>query len=151
MRVPFQVPAKSVQDKDKTMRVVHGFIYFMEQAQDDAAGGMKKAVQEGAVLKEKSPQAFIYGKDAVSVADINQLKGHICSPFHGIFIAACGAEAAFAAERDKFKLPAFWAAVHGAAECRIAAVDHFFDILHLTAAWMEGIFYFFIMVFENLL
>lgn len=123
----------------------------MKQAQDNAAGGMKKAVQEGAAVKEKLPQAFIYGKGTVSVAGINQLKGHICSPFHGVFIATSGAEAAFAAERDKFKLPAFWAAVHGAAECRVAAVNHLFDIFHLTATWMEGIFYFFIMVFENLL
>ena len=58
MWVSFQIPAKSMQDKDKSRRVVHRFVPFMKQAQDDAVGSMKQAVQEGAVRKEKFPQAF---------------------------------------------------------------------------------------------
>lgn len=55
MRVPFQIPAKSMQDKDKSGRIVHGFVHFVEHAQDDAVHGMEKAVQKCAVMVEKIP------------------------------------------------------------------------------------------------
>ncbi len=46
MRVPFQVPPKSMEDKDKPRRVVHGFVHFVEHRQDDAANSMEKTVKE---------------------------------------------------------------------------------------------------------
>ncbi len=120
MRVPFQVPPKSMEDKDKPGRVVHGFVHFVEHTQNDAAYGMKKAVKECAVFQEKIPQVFINSKNTMPVLDVYQFKGHVSSPLHSVFVAASGAETAFAAERDKFKLPAFWAAIHGAAKRRVA-------------------------------
>ena len=77
---------------------------------------MKKAVEEGTVIEEKIPELLI------------NCKGHTGSAFHGIFIAAGGAETAFTAERDKLKLSAVWTAIHGATKGGIAAVDHFFNI-----------------------
>lgn len=40
------------------------------------------------------------------------------------------AEAAFAAERDKFKVPAFLTAIHVTTVGRVAAVDHFVYVIH---------------------
>ncbi len=85
------------------------------------------------------------------VLDVYQFKGHISSPFHGVFVAASGAETAFAAEWDKFKLPAFRAAIHGADKRRVAAIYHFIDILHFGFVGMESIFNFFIMVGKDFL
>ena len=91
---------------------------------------MKKAVEEGTVIEEKPPELFINGKNTMTVGDIEQLKGHTGSAFHGIFIATGGAETAFTAERDKLKLSAVWTAIHGATKGGIAAVDHFFNIFN---------------------
>ena len=146
MRVPLQVPPKSMENKDKPRRVVHGFVHFVEHTQNDAAYGMEKAVKECAVFQEKIPQVLVYSKNTMPVLDVYKFKGHICSPLHSVFVAACGAETAFAAEWDKFKLPTFWAAVHGAAKRRVTAVYHFINILHFGFAGMEGIFNFFIIV-----
>lgn len=55
------------------------------------------------------------------VPDVYQFKGHISSPLRSVFVAASGAETDFTAERDKFELPTFWAAVHGAAKRRVTA------------------------------
>lgn len=151
MRVPFQIPSKSMEDKDKPGRVVHGFVHFVEHTQDDAAYGMEKAVKECAVIQEKIPQVLIYGKNTMPVPDVYKFKGHICSAFHSVFVATCGAETAFAAEWDKFKLSAFWAAVHGAAKRRVTAGYHFINIFHFGFAGMESIFNFFIMVCKDFL
>ena len=89
---------------------------------------MKKAVEEGTVMEKKIPELLIDCKNAVAMTDIYQFKGHTGSAFHGIFIAAGGAETAFTAERDKLKLSAVWTAIHGATKGGIAAVDHFFTL-----------------------
>lgn len=112
---------------------------------------MEQTVKEGTAIKEKVPELFINSKDAVAVMDIYQFKGHVGSAFHGIFIAAGGTEAAFAAERDKLKLSTVGTAIHGAAKGRIAAVYHFIDILHLGLSGMKGIFNFLIMVNKDFL
>jgi len=89
---------------------------------------MKETVKQGTVIQKKVPELFIDCKNAVAMTDIYQFKGHTGSAFHGIFVAAGGAETAFAAERDKLKLSAVWTAIHGATKGGIAAVDHFFNI-----------------------
>ena len=94
---------------------------------------------------------FVYGKDKVAVPDADHFKRHTGGAFHGILVAACGAEAAFAAERDKFEVAAVRTAVHCTAVGRVAAVYHFFNIFHLTVTWMEGVFDFFEMVNKNFL
>lgn len=50
MGIPFQVPAKSVKDKDKTGCKKFGFIIFVEHVEDDASDSRKKTVQKGTVL-----------------------------------------------------------------------------------------------------
>ena len=89
---------------------------------------MKETVKQGTVIQKKVPELFIDCKNAVAVTGIYQFKGHTGSAFHGIFVAAGGAETAFTAERDKLKLSAVWTAIHGATKGGIAAVDHFFNI-----------------------
>ena len=110
---------------------------------------MKEAIQEGAVLKEKIAEIFIYGKNAVSVLNTDQFKRHTGSAFHGIFVSAGGTETAVTAERDKFKVPAERAVVHCAAKRGIAAVDHLIDIIHFSFSGMESIYNFFIMVCKD--
>ena len=112
---------------------------------------MKKAVEEGTVMEKKIPELLINCKNAVAVTDIYQFKGHTGSAFHGIFIAAGGAETAFAAERDKLKLSAVGTAKHGTTKGRVAAVYHLIDIFHLSLSGMKGIFNFLIMVNKDIL
>ena len=112
---------------------------------------MKKAVEEGTVIEEKIPELLINCKNAVAMTDIYQFKGHTGSAFHGIFIAAGGAETAFAAERDKLKLSAVGTAKHGTTKGRVAAVYHLIDIFHLSLSGMKGIFNFLIMVNKDIL
>ena len=52
-------------------------------------------------------------KNTMSVCDIDELKRHGGSAFHGIFIAAGGAETAVATERNKPKLSTVRTAIHG--------------------------------------
>ena len=50
----------------------------------------------------KTPELFINGKNTMTVGDIDQLKGHGRSALHGVEIPTGRAEAAVAAERNKF-------------------------------------------------
>ena len=102
-------------------------------------------------MEKKIPELLIDCKNAVAMTDIDQFKGHTGSAFHGIFIAAGGAETAFAAERDKLKLSAVGTAIHGTAKGRTAAVKHFINIFHLSFSGMKGKFNFFIMVGKDFL
>ncbi len=63
---------------------------------------MKETVKQCSVIKEKLSQVFVNGKNTMTMSDIDQLKGHGCSAPHGVEIPAGRAEAAVAAERNKF-------------------------------------------------
>ncbi len=63
---------------------------------------MKETVKQCSVIKEKLSQVFVNGKNTMTMSDIDQLKGHGCSALHGVEIPTGRAEAAVAAERDKF-------------------------------------------------
>lgn len=89
---------------------------------------------------------IINGKNAMAVRDIDEFKSHTGGAFHGIFVAAGWTKAAVTAKRDKLKSAAMGTAIHGTAEGRITAVDHFIDIFHFGFSRMESVFYFFIMV-----
>lgn len=80
---------------------------------------MEKTIEERAVIEEKVTKLFINGKDTMTVGDINELKGHRGSAFHGIFVTAGGTEAAVAAKRNKLEPAAVGAAEHGSAKGRI--------------------------------
>ena len=64
----------------------------------------------------------------MTVGDIDQLKSHGCGALHGVEIPTGRAEAAVAAERNKFELSAMGTAIHGSAKGGVAAVNHFFNI-----------------------
>ena len=97
---------------------------------------MKETVKERAILQEKITEGRINGKNAMTVSDINELKGHRGSAFHGIFITADRAETIVTTERNKLE---------------ISTVDHLIDIFHLSFSGMKNIFNFFIIVSKNLL
>ncbi len=102
MGVPFQIPAKGVEDHDKAGSEVHGFVLFKKHAGNNAVYSMKKAVKERTVIEEKIPELLINGEDAMAVGNIDQFKGHRGSALHGIEVSTGRAEAAVAAKRDKF-------------------------------------------------
>ena len=151
VRVPFQIPAKGMEDHDKAWSEVQGFILFRKHPGNDAVYGMKETVQKRTVIKEKLAEPGINGKDTMPVGDIDELKGHGGSAFHGILVATGGAEAAVTEERDGFQFSAERAAVQGTAERRIATVNHLIDIFHFRIPGADGIYNFFVMVSKNLL
>ena len=112
---------------------------------------MKETVKERAILQEKITEGRINGKNAMTVSDINELKGHRGSAFHGIFITADRAETIVTTERNKLEISAVGTAIHGTTKRRITTVDHFFDIFHLRRSGMKSIFDFLIIVCKNFL
>ncbi len=120
----------------------------MEHAQDNVLNGRKKAVQERAVFQKEMAQVFINGKDTVA-ADFYYFERHSSCPVHGVFITTGRAEAAFAAERDKFKVPAFFTAIHGAAVRRVTAVYHYIYVIFDRITGMQDIFNFFVVFYKN--
>ncbi len=122
MGIPFEIPAKSVEDHDISRGEIFGLVELEKHTGDDTGDRMEETVQERAVLEEKGTEIFINGKDAMAMADIDELKKHRGGAFHSVFITAGRAETAAATERDEFQLAAVGTAVHGTAKGRIAAV-----------------------------
>ena len=73
MRVPFQGPAKGMEDADKARAKVFGFIELIKHLGHDIADSLEKAVQEGAVFQEEMPELLINGEDAVAVVAAQEL------------------------------------------------------------------------------
>ena len=122
-----------------------------KHAGNNTINGMKEAVKQRTILEEVIAQVFIYCKNTMPVWDTNQLKGHIGSALHGVFVSTGRAKTAVTTERDKFKLSAVRATIHGAAKRRITTVDHFINIFHLSISGMKRIFDFFIIVGKDFL
>ena len=101
MGIPFQIPAKGMQDKDKTGCKKFRFIIFVKHTEDDASDSRKKMVEERAVLQEIRTQLFRNSKDEMPVFYMNDFKRHGGGTVNGVFIATGGTKAAFAAERNK--------------------------------------------------
>ena len=110
---------------------------------------MKETVKERAILQEKITEGGINGKNAMTVSDINELKGHRGSAIHGIFITAGRAETAVTAERNKLKISAVGTAIHGTTIRRITTVDHLIDIFHLSLSGMKSIFNYLVIVCKD--
>lgn len=146
MGVPFKIAAKGMQDHDKTRGVVFREVHLVEESKDNAGDGVKKAVKEGAVFKEKRAQKFIDSENAVPVPYTDQLGGHGGSALHGILCAAGGTEAALAAEGDELKLSTGRTAVHGAAKGGITATEHLIDIFDLAVPGMKDVLNLFVIV-----
>lgn len=136
VRIPLQISAKGVEYHDETGSKVHGHILFKKHTGDNAVYGMEETVKERTVIQEKIPELFINGKNTMTVGDIDQLKGHGCSALHGVEIPTGRAEAAVAAERNKFQLSTVGAAIHGPAKRRVTTVDHSIHVLYDRLTWM---------------
>ena len=90
-------------------------------------------------------------ENTMTMCAVNKLKGHTGRAFLGILHTASRAEAAFAAEGNKFHVVASGADIHGTAKRWITTVDHLIDIFHLSRSGMKSIFDFFIMICKDLL
>lgn len=151
MRIPFERPAKGMEDADETGHKVFAFVDLMEEPENDTADSLKKAAKERAVIQKERAQVLVNGKDEVPVCTANEFKGHFSRAVNTVFIATGGAELRMAAERDKFKFATVGAAIHGAAIRRIPAVYHFINVLHDNGTGMKDILNFFVVFFKNLL
>lgn len=139
VRIPLKIPAKSMEDHDVAGSEMSGMIQIEKHAGNDTGNGMEETVQERTVQKKKVAEIFINGKNTMTVLDIDELKRHIGSALHGIFIAAGGTKATVTAKRDKLEVPTVSTGVHSTAKRRIAAVNHLIDIFHLSFSGMESI------------
>ena len=147
--VPFEIPAKGMENHDVARSEVFGFIHFKEHMGKNAGNRMKKTMKQGSVLKEKITEIFVNGEDTVPVWDINQFKRHGGSTIHRILVTAGGAETTVAAKRNELKFSTVSASIHSTTKRRITTVDHFFDIFHLRRSGMKSIFNFFIIVCKD--
>ena len=75
-------------------------------------------------FKKKRTQLFGNGKDAMSVRNFDDFKRHRYSAVNGTLITTGRTKTAFATKRDKFKVAAVSAAIHGATKRRITAIKH---------------------------
>lgn len=151
MRVPFKIPAESMEDTDEAGGKEEGFIIFMKEAEDNGLNSRKKAVEKGTVFKEKSSEGLGNGEDTVAVGDIDHFERHGHCPVHGISVTAGWTESGMAAKRDKFEQTTLRTAIHGTAIRSITAMNHFFNGFHNDRAGMEDILDFFIMIAKDFL
>ena len=125
-----------MEHHDKTWGEIHGFVLLEKHLGNNTVHGMKEAVKQCPVIKEKLAEIPVNGKNTVAVGDVDQFKGHRGSTLHGIEIPAGGAEAAVAPEGDEFELSTVRTAVHCPTKGRVAAVDHFIHVFNNRSAWM---------------
>ena len=102
-------------------------------------------------FKKKRTQLFGNGKDAMSVRNFDDFKRHRYSAVNGTLITTGRTKTAFATKRDKFKVAAVSAAIHGATKRRITAIKHFIYVFNDVITRVLKIKHFFIMFFKNLL
>ena len=81
-------------------------------------------------MKEKRSEFRINGKNAVSVRNVDELKGHRGSTVYGILSTAGRTEPAVAAKRRKFESATRGTAIHDATKRRVATVNHPVDIFN---------------------
>ena len=99
---------------------------------------MLKNIRE-ITLEKVGTEIFINGEATMPVGDIDKLKGHRGSAFHGILVTAGGTETAVAAKRDKLELSAFGTAIHSTTVGRVTTVDHLIHVFNDRIAWMKDI------------
>lgn len=118
VRIPFQIPAKGMQNYDKARGKVQGLVLLKKHTGNNAVYGMEKTVKQGEVIEEENAEIFINGENAVTVGDMNQFKGHGSGALHGI------------------KVPTVRTTVHGASKGGIAAIYHFIYVIYYRLTWM---------------
>lgn len=121
----------------------------MEYACKNAVDRRKETIKKRTVFKKERAQFSGNGKDAMTVLDINDFKGHGSSPVNGVHVAAGRTEAGMASEGDELQVAAERTAIHGTTKGRITAVNHFFYIFDDRVTRMLKINHFFKMVRED--
>ncbi len=71
MRIPFQIPAKGVENHDKAGSEVHGLVLFKKHVGNNTDNGMKKAVKESPVIEEEFPKVFINSENTMPMDNID--------------------------------------------------------------------------------
>lgn len=130
VRIPFKIPAKSMENTDETRRIKFGFIVLVEKPEHNRLDGRKKAVKQLTIFEKKDTKWFCNSKDTVPMCNINHLERHSHGTVHGIFVTASGAESGVAAKGNKFEQTTLRTAVHGTAVSSIPTMNHFFDGIH---------------------
>lgn len=118
-----------MKDRNETWSKQFRFIVLVEHSEDNRANGAEEAVQEITVFKEKVSEGIIDCKDTVSVLGIDDLRRHGKSAVNRVLVATGRTEAAFATERNKFKVAAFFTPPHDTTMSGVSAVNHLIDIL----------------------
>ena len=78
-------------------------------------------------------------ENTMTMCAVNKLKGHTGRAFLGILHTASRAEAAFAAEGNKFHVVASGADIHGTAKRRVTTTKHFINVINDGTARMSDI------------
>ena len=149
MWIPFQRTAKGMQDTDESGNEISGSVHLVKHAEHNGADSVEQAVQQGAVFQEIRPEFFGDRKDTMPVVAVDQFTSHGGCPLPGIKVTAHWTEMGMAAKRDKVEMTALRAAIHGAAEGGITAVDHLIDVFYLRRTGMESIYNFFVVITKN--
>ena len=139
MRVPFQISAKGMQYAYESRNKMTGVVEIIEVTGNHRINGLKETVQQGTIFEKEGTKPFVNGEDTMTVRDFNQLERHRCGAFCGVGDTACRAKPAVTPERDKLKVAAMGTAIHGTAEGRIAAVDHFIYVFNYGRSRMQQI------------
>ena len=82
---------------------------------------------------------------------IYEFEGHGSSAIYRVHVSTGRTKTAVATKRDKLKMAAVIATVHGAAEGRITTIDHLFDVFDDSRARVKGVIHFFIIFTEDFL
>ena len=88
---------------------VHTFIHLKEHMGNNTINSVKETIKQGTITQKEATKIFVNGKDTVSVANVNKLKGHRSSTFHGIKISTGWTEATVTTKRNKFEFAALGA------------------------------------------
>ena len=98
----------------------------------------KKAMEEGAVFEEATPEQVGTAKNAVSMRTIKDFARHNVGAFEVVTIATSGAKAGFTAEIDVVEFVAMLANKSGVAV--FAAIDEFLRVFDDDIAEFHAVF-----------
>ena len=71
MRIPLKRAPKGMKDTNKTGNKILGFVQGEKELLYDIGNGLKQAVEEEAVFKEKMAEGIVNREDKVSVGTVN--------------------------------------------------------------------------------
>jgi len=146
VRIPLKAAPKGMENANEAGSKTLGFIEFAEHPKDDVADRMKKAVEQRTISAEKDAKLLRNGKNAMSVNTLDDFERHGSGALDTIEIATGRTETAFTAKRNKFERTTRRTPIHGAAESRITAMNHLFDVFKNNRASLKGVFDLFVMI-----